>query len=154
MVERSRKHSRPAGCCCASQHRLTLLKRQCRVRSSSVNHQTTERYAEHQAAEKIERAVHSVTIGYRLTLSGAPPVEVASWHQDPALEHYTVRVRTGGDELTLTVQEWGRRTGAIGPFLRQWIIDRVHLEQSKLRSGCRRPDPYWVSAWRRVHLWL
>lgn len=113
-----------------------------------------ERYADHLAAEKIERAVHSVTIGYRLTLAGAPPIEVSSWHQDPTFEVYTVRVRTGDDELTLTVPEWGTRTDEIGPFLRQWITARVHLEQSKLRKRTRRPDPYWVDAWRRAHLWL
>ena len=113
----------------------------------------SERYADHLAAEAIERAVHSVTIGYRLTLTGAPPVEVASWHQDPTFELYTVRIRAGGDELTLTVADWGTRTDEIGPFLRQWILERVHLEQSKLRSRSRRPDPCWVSAWRRAHGW-
>lgn len=113
--------------------------------------ETTERYADHHAAEKIERAVHSVTIGYRLTLSGAPLVEVSSWHRDSTLELYTVRVRTGDDEVTLTVLEWGRRTNEIGPFLRQWITEQVHLEQSRLRKGCRRPDLYWVDAWRRAH---
>lgn len=116
--------------------------------------ESVERYADHLAAEKIERAVHSVTIGYRLTLTGAPPVDVTSWHQDPDLEPYTVRVRAGGDELTLTVREWGTRTDEIGPYLRQWITDHVHLEQSKPRKGCRRPDPYWVDAWRRAHPWL
>lgn len=119
-----------------------------------VTVESSKRYADHLAAEKIERAVHSVTIGYRLTLAGAPPVEVASWHQEPALELYTVRVRTGSDEITLTVPDWGTRTDKIGPFLRQWITDRVHLEQSKLRSRSRRPDPYWVGAWRRAHGWL
>lgn len=113
-----------------------------------------ERYAEHLAAERLERAVHSVTIGYRLTLAGAPPVEVASWHQDPALEHYTVRVFIGDDELTLTVSEWGTQTDEIGPFLRTWITDRVHLEQTTLRKGCRRPEPYWVDTWRSTHRWL
>ena len=117
-----------------------------------------ERYAGHLAAEAIERAVHSVTIGYRLTPSGARPVEVASWHQDPSLELYAVRVRAGAgadaDELTLTVPAWGRRTNEIGPFLRLWITEHVHLEQSKLRKGCRRPDPYWNEAWRRTHPWL
>ena len=113
-----------------------------------------ERYADHLAAEAIERAVHSVTIGYRLTLTGAPPVEVASWHQDPTFEHYTVHVRAGGDELTLTVADWGTRTDEIGAFLRQWITARVHLEQSKLRKRSRRPDPYWVDAWRQAHPWL
>lgn len=119
-----------------------------------MNEESVDRYADHHAAEKIEQAVHSVTIGYRLTLSGAPPVDVASWHQDTSLEHYTVRVRTGGKELTLTVADWGSRTDEIGPLLRQWITERVHLEQSKLRKGCRRPDPYWVDAWRRAHPWL
>lgn len=119
-----------------------------------MNHETVERYADHLAAERIERAVHSVTIGYRLTLDGAPPVEVASWHQDPALELYTVRVRVGADGLTLTVPEWGTRTDEVGAFLRQWIAEHVYLEQSKLRKGCRRPDPYWVDAWRRTHPWL
>lgn len=119
-----------------------------------MNHPNAERYADHLAAEAIERAVHSVTIGYRLTLTGAPPVEVASWHRDPDLERYTVRVRAGGEELTLTVPEWGSRTDAIGHLLRQWITDRVHLEPSKLRKGCRRPDPYWVGAWRRAHPWI
>ena len=119
-----------------------------------MNHPNVERYADHLVAERIERAVHSVTIGYRLTLTGAPPVGVASWHQDPALERYTVRVRAGDDELTLTVPEWETRTDEIGPFLRQWITDRVHLEQSKRRKGCRRPDPYWVEAWRHTHPWL
>lgn len=111
------------------------------------------RYADHLAAEAIERAVHSVTIGYRLTLAGAPPVDVTSWHQNPALELYTVRVRTGADELTLTVPEWGSRNKEIGPFLRQWISERVHLEQATLRKASRRPDPHWVSAWRRAHPW-
>lgn len=97
--------------------------------------------------------MHSVTIGYRLTLSGAPPVEVISWHQDPTLEHYTVRILAGDDELTLTVTDWGTRTDEIGPFLRQWILERVHLEQSKLRSRSRRPDAYWVGAWRRALPW-
>lgn len=115
---------------------------------------SAERYADHLAAEAIERAVHSVTIGYRLTLSGAPSVEVRSWHQDPSLERYTVHVRTGGNELTLTVADWGTRTDEIGTYLRQWITARVHLEQSKLRKGCRRPDPYWVEAWRRTNPWL
>lgn len=119
-----------------------------------MNHQTVERYDGHLAAEKVERAVHSVTIGYRLPLSGAPPVEVISWHQNSTLEHYTVRVRAGDDGLTLTVPAWGRRTDEIDPSLRQWILDRVHLEQSKLRKGCRCPDPYWVEAWRRTHPWL
>ncbi|MGP5672849.1 hypothetical protein [Brachybacterium alimentarium] len=119
-----------------------------------MNTDSTERYADHLAAEKIERAVHSVTIRYRLTLSGAPPIEVASWHQDQALERYTVRVRTGGDELTLPAAAWGTRTDEIGPFLRHWILEHVYLEQSKLRQGCRRPDPYWVSAWRLAHPWL
>ena len=119
-----------------------------------MNHPNAERYADHLAAEAIERAVHSVIIGYRLTLTGAPPVEVASWHQDPDLDLYAVRVRAGTDELTLAVQEWGTRTNGIGPFLRTWITDHVHLEQSKLRKGCRRPDPYWVSDWRRAHPWL
>lgn len=118
---------------------------------SCVTVESSKRYADHLAAEKIERAVHSVTIGYRLTLTGAPPVEVASWHQDPTLELYTVRVRAGDDELTLTVPEWGTRTDEIGTHLRQWITERVHLEQAKLRKGCRRPDPYWVEAWRRAH---
>lgn len=116
--------------------------------------ESVERYTDHLAAERIERAVHSVTIGYRLTLSGSPPVEVSSWHQNPALERYTVRVRAGGDELTLTVPDWGPRTDEIGPYLRQWITERIHLEQAKLRKGCRRPDPYWVEAWRRTHPWL
>lgn len=119
-----------------------------------MNTETVERHADHHAAEKIERAVHSVTIGYRLTLSGALPVEVISWHQNPTLELYTVRVCTRDDELTLTVSDWGPRIDAIGPFFRQWILERVHLEQSKLRKGCRRPDPYWVDAWRRTHPWL
>lgn len=119
-----------------------------------MNHQTVEHYADHLAAERIERAVHSVTIGYRLTLTDTPPVDVASWHQDSTLELYTVLVRTGDYELTVTVPEWGRRTDEIGTFLRQWITEHVHLEQSKLRKGCRRPDPYWVDAWRRAHLWL
>lgn len=116
-----------------------------------VTVESSERYADHLAAEKIERAVHSVTIGYRLTLSGAPPVEVASWHQDSTLERYTVRVRAVGDEFTLTVPDWGTRTDEIGTYLRRWITERVHLEQAKLRKGCRRPDPYWVEAWRRAH---
>lgn len=119
-----------------------------------VTVESSERYADHLAAEAIERAVHSVTIGYRLTLTGAPPVEVASWHQDPTFEVYTVRVRTGDDELTLTVPEWGTRTDEIGTYLRQWITERVHLEQAKLRKGCRRPDPYWVGTWRHAHRWL
>lgn len=119
-----------------------------------MNEETVDRYADHHAAEKIEQAVHSVTIGYRLTLAGAPPVDVTSWHQDSALERYSVRVRTGDDELTLTVPEWGTRLHEIGTYLRQWVTDRVHLEQSKLRKGCRRPDPYWVEAWRRTHPWL
>ena len=119
-----------------------------------MNHRNVERYADHLAAEKIERAVHSVLIGYRLTLAGAPPVEVISWHQNPALEHYTVCVRARDDELTLTVPDWGSRTDEIGPFLRQWITERVHLEQSKLRKQSRRPDPYWVDAWRRTSPWL
>ncbi|MFI8776550.1 hypothetical protein ACIGH6_05600 [Brachybacterium paraconglomeratum] len=113
-----------------------------------------ERYADHLAAEKLERAVHSVTIGYRLTLTCAPPVTTTSWHNDPTLERYTVRIQAGDDELTLTVPDWGTRTDEIGPYLRQWITDRVHLEQAKLRKGCRRPDPYWVDAWRRAHPWL
>ena len=75
-----------------------------------------ERYIDHLTAEKIERAVHSVTIGYRLTLAGAPPVEVISWHQDHTLELYTVHVRTGDDELTLTVPDWGSRTDEMGPI--------------------------------------
>lgn len=119
-----------------------------------VTVESSKRYADHLAAEKIERAVHSVTIGYRLTLAGAPPVEVASWHQGPALERYIVRVSAGGDEFTLTVPDWGARTDEIGTCLRQWITERVHLEQAKLRKGCRRPDPHWVDAWRRTHLWL
>lgn len=119
-----------------------------------MNHPNAERYGDHLAAEAIERAVHSVTICYRLTLTGAPTVEVISWHQDQALELYTVRVRTESDEVTLTVPDWGTRTDLIGPFLRQWITERVHLEQAKLRRGCRRPDPYWVDAWRRTHPWL
>ncbi|WP_143278009.1 hypothetical protein [Brachybacterium alimentarium] len=116
--------------------------------------ESSKRYADHLAAEAIERAVHSVTIGYRLTLAGAPPVEVASWHQDPTLELYTVRVRAGDDETTLTVPKWGSRTDEIGVFLRQWITAHVHLEQSKLRKRSRRPDPFWVDAWRRAHPWL
>ena len=119
-----------------------------------MDDETAYRYADYRAAVKIEQSVHSVTIAYRLTLSGAPSVEVASWHQDPTLELYTVCVRTGDDELTLTVADWVTRTDEIRPFLRQWITDRVHLEQSKLRKGCRRPDPNWVSAWRRAHPWL
>lgn len=118
-----------------------------------VTVESSKPYADHLAAEKIERAVHSVTIGYRLTLAGAPPVEVASWHQDPTLEHYTICVRTRDDEFTLTVAEWRTRIDEIGSFRRQWILERVHLEQSKLRSRSRRPDPYWVSAWRRTHGW-
>ena len=111
-----------------------------------MNHPNVERYVDHLAAEAIERAVHSVTIGYRLTLTRAPPVEVASWHQDSTLELYTVRVRAGSDELTLKVADWGTRTNEIGAFLRQWITARVYLEQSKLRKRSRRPDPYWVDA--------
>lgn len=118
-----------------------------------VTVESSKRYSDHLAAEKIERAVHSVTIGYRLTLAGAPPVEVASWHQDSTLEHYTIRVRAGGDEITLTVPDWGTRTDEIGTYLRQWILERVHLEQSKLRPRSRRPDPYWIDAWRRAHGW-
>ncbi|WP_263310023.1 hypothetical protein [Brachybacterium atlanticum] len=112
-----------------------------------------ERYADHLTAVRIEQAVHSVTIGYRLTLTDAPPVKVTSWHNEPILERYTVRIHAGSDELVLTVAEWGSRTEEIGPFLRQWITDRAHLERSKLRKGCRRPDPYWVAAWRRAHPW-
>lgn len=119
-----------------------------------VTVESSKRYADHLAAEKIERAVHSVTIGYRLTLAGAPPVEVASWHQDPVLELYTVRVRTESNEITLTVPDWGTRTDEIGTYLRLWITERVHLEPAKLRKVCRRPDPYWVEAWRRTHPWL
>lgn len=115
--------------------------------------ESAERYADHLAAEKIEQAVHSVTIGYRLTLTGAPPVDVVSWHQEPALERYAVRVLTGSDELTLTVSDWGSNPGEIGPYLREWILERVHLERSKLRRGSRRPDRYWVDAWRRAHPW-
>jgi len=118
-----------------------------------VTAEPSERYADHLAAEKIERAVHSVTIGYRLTLTGASPVDVTSWHQDPDLEHYTVRVRAGAGELTLTVAGWGAQLDEIGPYLRGWILEGVHLERSKLRKRSRRPDPYWRYAWRRAHPW-
>lgn len=118
-----------------------------------MDDETADRYADYRAAVKIEQAVHSVTIGYRLTLSGAPPIEVASWHQDPTLERHCLLVRAGGDELTLTVAEWRTRPEEIRPFLREWISERVHLEQTKLRSRSRRPDPYWINAWRRAHPW-
>ena len=68
---------------------------------SRVTVESSKPYADHLAAEKIERAVHSVTIGYRLTLAGAPPVEVASWHQDPDLELYTIRVRPESDRKSV-----------------------------------------------------
>ena len=110
-------------------------------------------YATHFAAEKLEQAVSSVLIAYRLTLTGAQPVESTPWHRDESLPRYAVRVRTGDDELTLTVTEWGDRLDDVGSYLRGWIRDRVHLGGSKLKSGSRRREAYWADAWRRIHPW-
>lgn len=110
-------------------------------------------YAIHFAGEKLEQEVSSVLIAYRLTLSGAQPVEYTPWHRDESMDPYSVRVRTGDDEITLSVTDWGDRLDEVRPFLRGWIHDRVHLERAKLKSSSRRRDPYWVDAWRRAHPW-
>lgn len=64
-------------------------------------------YATHFAAERLEQEVSSVLIAYRLTLSGAPTVESTPWHRDSSMAPYSVRVRTGDDEITLSVSDWG-----------------------------------------------
>lgn len=110
-------------------------------------------YSTHLAAEKLEQAVSSVLIGYRLTLSGTRPVESTPWHRDDSIQPYSVRVRIGDDEVTLSVTEWGDRIDDVGSYLRGWILSRVHLESARLKPGSRRPDPYWVDAWRSAHPW-
>lgn len=94
-------------------------------------------YGAHFAAEKLEQAVDSVLIAYRLTLTGVQTVVSTPWHRDETLPRYAVRVRTGDDEITLSVADWGDRLDDVGPFLRAWIHDRVHLERARLK---RAPD--------------
>lgn len=110
-------------------------------------------YATYFAAEKLEQEVSSALIAYRLTLSDAPRVESTPWHRDSSLETYSVRIRTGDEETTLSVTDWGDRLDDVRPYLREWIRQRVHLERTKLKGSSRRRDPYWVEAWRRVHPW-
>lgn len=110
-------------------------------------------YATHFAAEKLEQEVSSVLIAYRLTLSGAQAVESTPWHRDSSMDPYSVRVRTGDDEITLSVGDWGGRADEVRPFLREWVRGRVHLGGTKLKSSSRRRDPYWVDVWRRAHPW-
>ena len=64
-------------------------------------------YSTHFAAEKLEQAVSSVLIGYRLTLSGTRPVESTPWHRKDEMQPHSVRVRIGDDEVTLSVTGWG-----------------------------------------------
>lgn len=110
-------------------------------------------YATHFAAEKLEQGVSSVLIAHRLTLSGAEAVGTTPWHRDSSMALYSVRVRTGDDEITLPVSDWGSRADEVWPFLREWIRERIHLGGTKLKSSSRRRDPYWTDAWRRAHPW-
>ncbi|APX31774.1 hypothetical protein BH708_02510 [Brachybacterium sp. P6-10-X1] len=110
-------------------------------------------YSIHFAGEKLEQEVSSALIDYRLTLAGAPPVDSTPWHRDTSMDRYSVRVRAGDDEITLSVDDWGDRLGEVRPFLREWIRQRVHLERAKLKSSSRRRDPYWTDQWRRAHPW-
>ena len=110
-------------------------------------------YAAYFAGEKHEQEISSVLIAYRLTLAGASRVESTPWHRDDSMEPYSVHVSTGDDEITLSVDDWGERLDEVRPFLREWIRQRVHLEQATLKSGSRRRDPYWADQWRRAHPW-
>src|SRR5699024_2700079 len=86
-------------------------------------------------------------------LAGAQPVQSTPWHRDDSLETYSVRVSTGDDEITLSVNDWGDRLEEVQPFLREWIRQRVHIERTKLKVSSRRRDPYWTDQWRRAHPW-
>ena len=105
------------------------------------------------AGEKLEQQVSSVLIAYRLTLAGAQPVQSTPWHRDDSLEPYSVRVSAGDDEITLSITDWGDRLEEVQLFLREWIRQRVHLEQARLKASSRRRDPYWIDEWRRAHPW-
>lgn len=110
-------------------------------------------YAAYFAGEKLEQEISSVLIAYRLTLAGAPRVDSTPWHRDDSMETYSVHVRAGDDEITLSIDDWGDRLEEVRPFLRGWIRRRVHLERTRLKSSSRRRDPYWVDEWRRTHPW-
>lgn len=110
-------------------------------------------YATYFAGEKLEQEVSSVLIAYRLSLAGAPRVESMPWHRDASMETYSVRVRTGNDEITLSVTDWGDRLEEVRPYLREWIRQRVHLGLATLKASSRRRDRYWVNEWHRAHPW-
>ena len=110
-------------------------------------------YSTYFAGEKLEQEISSVLIAYRLTLAGAPRVESPPWHRDDSMETYSVHVRAGDGEITLSIDDWGDRLEEVRPFLRGWIRRRVHLERTRLKSSSRRRDPYWVAEWRRAHPW-
>ncbi|MDN5687212.1 MAG: hypothetical protein L0G94_11140, partial [Brachybacterium sp.] len=118
-----------------------------------VSEHPGDTYATYFAAEKLEHEVSSVLIAYRLTLSGAPIVESTPWHRDSSIQRYSVRVRTGDDEITLSGTDWGDKHDEVRPFLREWIHQRVRLERTTLKSSSRRRDPYWADAWRRARPW-
>lgn len=102
------------------------------------------------AHQKAVQAVDGLTISYRLTLDGQI-VRTAHSDLDKTLPERSIHIVTGEEELLIRSAEWVGRIDELRAHVLGWLVGHIDLRAAKARSGARRHDEVWMTAWRRAN---
>lgn len=107
-------------------------------------------YAVYFAHRKAVQVVHGLVIRYRLDLDG-PTVKTAHSDRDTTLPEHSILITTEAGELLIRSAEWVDRLDDLPAHVLGWLMAHIDLRAATTRSGARRYDEVWMTAWRQAN---
>lgn len=104
-------------------------------------------YFAHQRAVQV---VHGIVVRYRLALAG-PTVTTTHADLDTTVPERSIRITTDQGELLIRSAEWVDRVDDLPAHVFGWLMAHVDLRTATSRTGARRYDEVWMTAWRQAN---
>lgn len=104
-------------------------------------------YLAHQRAVQL---VHGIVIRYRLALDG-PTVKTTHSDLDATLPARSILITTDQGELLIRSAEWVDRVDDLAAHVLGWLMAHIDLRAATTRTGARRYDEVWMTAWRQAN---
>lgn len=107
-------------------------------------------YDEYLAHQRVVQVVHGITIRYRLALDG-PTVNTTHSDLNTTLPERSIRITTAQAELLIRSVDWVDRLDDFPAHVLGWLMAHLDLRAATTRTGARRYDEVWMTAWRQVN---
>lgn len=107
-------------------------------------------YDEYLAHQRVVQVVHGITIRYCLALDG-PTVNTTHSDLNTTLPERSIRITTDQAELLIRSVDWVDRLDDFPAHVLGWLMAHLDLRAATTRTGARRYDEVWMTAWRQAN---